>query len=128
MKSHLPIKGEVYFKPMKEIETLNAFVKKYYNSNLQDGNELNLLLQKITGLLYYLETVRADTHNDYEIMVFDLVKQKFTVSRAINEANVSFPMMYQLRRIMDAGYKITDAIRTNISFLKSEKINSQNQT
>jgi hypothetical protein len=24
-------------------------------------------------------------------MVFDLVKQKFTVSRAINEANVSFP-------------------------------------
>jgi hypothetical protein len=38
-------------------------------------------------------------------MVFDLVKQKFTVSRAINEANVSFPMMYQLRRIMDAGYK-----------------------
>ena len=113
---------------MKEIETLNTYVNKYYNSNLQDGNELNFLLQKITGLLYYLETVRADTHNDYEVMVFDLVKQKFTVSRAINEANVSFPMMYQLRRIMDAGYKITDAIRTNISFLKSEKINSQNQT
>lgn len=113
---------------MKEIETLNKYVNKYYNSNLQNGNELNELLQKITGLLYYLETVRAETHNDYETMVFDLVKQKYTVSRAINESNVKFPMMYQLRRIMDAGYKITDAIRTNISFLKSEKINSNNQT
>jgi hypothetical protein len=35
------------------------------------------------------------------IMVFDLVKQKFTV-RAINETNVEYPMMYQLSRIMDA--------------------------
>jgi len=112
---------------MKEIETLNKYVNKYYNSNLQNGNELNELLQKITGLLYYLETVRAETHNEYELMVFDLVKQKFTVSRAINQANVEYPLMYQLRRIMDAGYKITDAIRTNISFLKSEKINSNNQ-
>jgi len=112
---------------MKEIETLNKYVNKYYNSNLQNGNELNELLQKITGLLYYLETVRADTHNEYELMVFDLVKQKFTVSRAINQANVEYPLMYQLRRIMDAGYKITDAIRTNISFLKSEKINTNNQ-
>jgi hypothetical protein len=29
-----------------------------------------------------------------------------------------------LRRIMDAGYRCSDAIRTNISFLKSEKRNS----
>jgi hypothetical protein len=112
---------------MKEIETLNKYVNKYYNSNLQNGNELNELLQKITGLLYYLETVRAETHNEYELTVFDLVKQKFTVSRAINQANVEYPLMYQLRRIMDAGYKITDAIRTNISFLKSEKNNTNNQ-
>jgi hypothetical protein len=113
---------------MKEIDLLNKYVNKYYNSSLQNGNELNELLQKITGLLYYLETVRAETHNEYEVMIFDLVKQKFTVSRAINQANVEYPMMYQLRRVMDAGYKITDAIRTNISFLKSEKLNSTNQT
>ena len=113
---------------MKEIETLNEYVNKYYKSNLNNGNELNELLQKITGLLYYLETVRANTHNNYETMVFNLVKEKYTVSRAINEANVKYPTMYQLRRVMDAGYKITDAIRTNISFLKSEKSNSNNQT
>lgn len=112
---------------MKEIETLNKYVNKYYNSNLQNGNELNELLQKITGLLYYIESVRTDLRNDYEVMVFDLVKQKFTVARALNQANVKYPMLYQLRKIIDAGNRIVDAIRTNISFLKSEKINSNNQ-
>ena len=106
---------------MKELDDLNKYINRYYKCNLQDGNELNYLLQKITGLLYYLETVRSDVHNAYESMVFDLVKQKFTVARAINEANVTYPQMYQLRRVMDAGYKITDAIRTNISFLKKER-------
>jgi hypothetical protein len=108
---------------MKELEDLNRYVNQYYKCTLQDGNELNFLLQKITGLLYYLETVRSEVHNSYESLVFDLVKQKFTVARAINEANVAYPQMYQLRRIMDAGYKITDAIRTNVSFLKKERSN-----
>jgi len=112
---------------MNEIENLNRYVNQYYKCNLQDGAELSMLIQKITGLLYYLESVRANVHNHYEVMVFDLVKQKFTVSRAVNEANVCFPQMYQLRRVMDSGYKICDAIRTNISFLKSEMSHSKQQ-
>ena len=108
---------------MNELEKLNKYVNQYYKCNLQNGNELSELLQKITGLLFYLETVRSETHNLFESKVFELVKSKMTVSRAINEANVIYPQMYQLRRIMDAGYRITDAIRTNISFLKSEKKN-----
>lgn len=106
---------------MKEIEDLNKYVNQYYKCNLQDGNELNFLLQKISGLLYYLESVRSSLHDEYESFVFDQVKQKKTVARAINEANVAYPQMYQLRRVMDAGYRITDAIRTNISFLKKER-------
>lgn len=112
---------------MKEIEKLNDYVSRYYKSSLQDGNELNQLLQKITGILYYLETLRSDFHNQYETKVFGLIKEKFTVARAVNEANVEFPQMYQLRRVMDAGYKVADSIRTNISFLKSEKINTRTQ-
>lgn len=110
---------------MNELEKLNKFVNEYYKCNLQDGEQLNNLLKNITGLLYYLETLRSNIHNDYETKVFELVKSKMTVSRAINEANVLYPQMYQLRRVMDAGYRITDAIRTNISFLKSEKNNSK---
>ena len=109
---------------MKEIEKLNTYVQRYYKCNRQDGEELLLLLQKITSLLYYLETVRSEQHDAFEAKVFELVKEGNSVARSINEANVTYPMMYQLRRVMDAGYKITDAIRTNISFIKSERVNN----
>lgn len=109
----------------KQITDLNKFVNEYYSCNLQDGNKLSFLIQKITGLLFYLETERSKTHDLYENAVFKLVKSGSTVSRAVNEANVLYPEMYQLRRVMDSGYKICDAIRTNISYLKSEKQHTQ---
>jgi hypothetical protein len=108
----------------KQIDDLNQYVKEYYNCNLQDGNQLSKLIQKITGLLYYLETERSSTHDLFETKVFNLVKDGSTVSRAINEAHVSYPEMYKLRRIMDGGYRVVDAIRTNISFLKAEMSHS----
>jgi|15BtaG_2_1085339.scaffolds.fasta_scaffold01272_12 hypothetical protein len=114
-------------KVIKQINLLNDLVNEYYNGNL-DGNKLSNLLKNITGNLYYLETVRSEQHNLFETEVFNLVKDGSSVARAINEANVKYPMMYQLRRIMDGGYRIVDAIRTNISYLKSEQINTPNQT
>ena len=59
-----------------KIEDLNTYVDTYYESNLQDGNELSMLLQKITGLLFYLESVRSSTHDLFETKVFNLVKEK----------------------------------------------------
>lgn len=112
-------------KSVEQIEILNTYVNRYYNCNRQDGNELSLLLQKITALLYYLESVRSEIHDLYENEVFELVKSGNSVARAVNEANVKYPQMYQLRRIMDGGYRIADAIRTNISYLKSEKQTTQ---
>ena len=113
--------------PTKQIADLKSFVNLYYRSKRQDGEELSMLLQKITGILFFLETVRSEVHDLYESKVFELVKEGNSVARAVNEANVIYPQMYQLRHIMSSGYKIADAIRTNISYLKSEKqsVNSQ---
>lgn len=110
---------------MKEIEQLNSFVNEYYKLNLNDGDRLNYLLQKITGLLYYLETVRSTKHDEFQSAIYVKVKDKMTVARAENESHVEHPEMYLLRRVMDAGYRIVDAIRTNISYLKSEKQNAK---
>ena len=107
-----------------QIERLNSYVNQYYNCDRNNGNELSLLLQKITALLFYLESVRSEVHDQFETDVFNLVKDGNSVARAVNEANVKHPLMYRLRRIMDGGWRITDAIRTNISYLKSEKQNS----
>ena len=105
---------------MKEIDKLNDYVNRYYNCDRTNGAELLYLQQKITGLLYYLESVRSEIHDAFESKVFELVQEGNSVARAVNEAHVSYPQMYQLRRVMDAGYRIVDAIRTNISYLKSE--------
>jgi len=107
--------------PSKQIDDLSTFVNLYYKCDRNDGDQLSYLLQKITGILFFLETVRSEVHDLYESKVFELVKEGNSVARAVNEANVTYPQMYQLRRIMDGGYRISDAIRTNISYLKSEK-------
>jgi len=107
-----------------QIQQLNNYVNAYYKCDVStEGERLNYLLQKITGTLYYLETMRSKFHNLFESKVQELVSGSYSVSKAVNEANVKFPQMYQLRRVMDAGYKVAEAIRSNISFLKSEKRN-----
>lgn len=113
---------------IEEIEKLNSYVNEYYKMKIdvRNGDKLNYLLQKITGLLYYLETERAQIHDAFQTSIFNGVKDKKTVARSENEAHVTYPQMYQLRRIQDAGYRVADAIRTNISYLKSEKSHSNN--
>lgn len=112
---------------LTQLKLLNEYINSYYVMKEMDGDKLSYLIQKITGSLYYLETVRSETHKRYEASVFNLVKDGNSVARAINETNVNIPEMYQLRRIMDGGYRIVDAIRTNISYLKSERINTNQQ-
>ena len=111
---------------IEQLEKLNSYVNEYYKMKIdvRNGDKLNYLLQKITGLLYYLETERAQIHDAFQTSIFNGVKDKKTVARAENEAHVTYPQMYQLRRVMDASYRVADAIRTNISYLKSEKIHN----
>ena len=46
--------------------------------------------------------------------------EKLSVARATNEANIAVPEVYKLRKLTSAGYRVCDAIRSNISFLKLE--------
>jgi hypothetical protein len=109
----------------QSLENLTSYIQAYDDVSLNDGESLNFLLQKINTTLFYLETERANFKKQYEMKVFDLTtNKKMTVARAINFAEVDVPELYLLRRIMDAGYRCSDAIRTNISFLKSEKRNA----
>jgi hypothetical protein len=85
-----------------------------------DVNKLINVYSQITTSLFYLETIRADYHQQYEEIVFNLVGSGHSVARAVNEANVKIPELYLLRRVMDAAYRNTDAMRTIISFAKKE--------
>ena len=109
----------------KTLENLTTYIQAYDDVSLNDGENLNFLLQKINTALFYLENERANFKKQYEQRIYELTTdKKMTVSRAVNFAEVEVPELYFLRRIMDSGYRISDAIRTNISFLKSEKRNA----
>lgn len=104
----------------RQIEKLDKLVLEYYESNNTDGNKLSELHQKITGVLYFLEESRAIYHDKWQVCVFKLVNEGKSVSASENEAHKTYPEMYKLRRLMDAGYRVSDSIRTRISYLKSE--------
>lgn len=107
------------------LEELATYIQAYDEVSLNDGESLNFLLQKINTTLFYLESERAIFKKKYENRIYELTTdKKMTVARAINFAEVDIPELYLLRRIMDSGYRVSDAIRTNISFLKSEKRNA----
>lgn len=102
------------------LEKMSGIINDYHNYSGVNGNTLNEMLRQLTSCLYYLETVRSEAHNSFQCMVADLVSEGNSVAKATNLAHVAFPLMYKLRRIMTSGYEVTGAIRTNISYLKSE--------
>ena len=105
----------------KVLHDLNRVVNEYYKCNLNDGEMLNTYLQKVNGCLFYLETNRVIFHDQWQSKVHDLIhEQGLSVNRAENIAHRDIPEMYKLRRIMDSGYKISEALRTHISYLKKE--------
>lgn len=108
----------------QNLDELTKWIDLYKKSDIQDGNTLSECLRHITSALFFLEIERAKYHEQWQSIVHKLViKQSSTVNRAENEAHVLVPEMYKLRRIMDSSYTVADAIRTQISWIKSGLIN-----
>ncbi len=107
---------------------MNDIVQEYYRMDDLDGHILNGMLKDLSAGLYYLETVRSEVHNEFQSEIQRLVSEGHSVSRAENQAHVRYPAMYKLRRIMDGGYKVVEAIRSNLSYLKHEITTSKSAT
>ena len=99
---------------------MNKLVNEYHALKSIDGHSLNEMLRQLTSCLYYLETIRSEAHNHFQIMIANKTEEGMSVARATNLAHVEFPLLYKLRHIMNSGYEVVGAIRTNISYLKSE--------
>ena len=50
-----------------------------------------------------------------------MLSRKGSVAAATIEANKEVPELYLLRRIMNAAYRVTDSMRSNISTINKEK-------
>ena len=109
----------------KELENLAMYIQAYEDTSLDDGEALNELLKKITSTLFYLQNQQAIFKNKYDIMIYELTTdKKMTVARAVNFADVKIPENYLLRKVVEAGIRCQDSIRTHISYIKFEKRNA----
>lgn len=108
----------------KAMNQLTDEVKKYRQCDYMDGETLISILQQITGILFYLEKERSEYHDKFQTIIQGFIIDGATVSRAENQAHKLVPEMYMLRHIMSSAYEVVGAIRTTISWLKSEKHNS----
>ncbi len=102
------------------IKKADELVNTYFKCKIEDGRSLNELVKQVSGCMYFLESVRSYHHNLFQKKVNDLVNEGKSVARAENQAYVDHPEIYELRRIMKAGYEVIGSIRTNISYLKTE--------
>jgi len=108
----------------RALNHITDYIKKYRETEPNDGESLTAILQQITATLFYLEKERAKYHSTFQNTINKLVLNGDSVSRAENTAHVQVPEMYLLRRVMDSAYTCCDAIRTQISWIKSGLINT----
>lgn len=107
----------------KAIDHISEQIKFYRQTDVMDGNTLVSILQQLTATLFYLETQRAEYHDQFQRMTNQLILGGNSVSRAENEAHIKIPEMYLLRHIMSSAYTVCEALRSQISWIKNEKNN-----
>jgi len=107
---------------MKELQeilsNINNSVDKYNDLPLIEYKELSEILRELTSNLFYLERHRSDAKNHWNEVYLN--SEEKSVSGKEREADMEVHDLYIIRRVMTAGYRITDAIRSQISIYKKE--------
>lgn len=104
----------------KVIDKMERLVNEYHTMMELNPNQLSEILKNFVSAMFYLETVRAEVHNIYHRRLVELTDDGLAYNRAQSQTAIDVPDMYRLRRLMDAGYEVVGAIRTNISLIKQE--------
>jgi Zn-finger nucleic acid-binding protein len=102
------------------IEWLKAYddrVEFYEGLEWNDRGQLNTLLKEMSIIMSQLEHFRTEAHKKHNGIMYTF---EGTSAKAKIKADYEVSELYQLRRIMEAGYRVIDAIRSNISSLNKE--------
>ena len=86
-----------------------------------DAATLQGLMKNLSSNLFFLEKERDIEARAYYKTIHFLVKEGKSATGSINEAKNQHPEKRYLDRIISAGYKTLDAMRSNQSFLKKEQ-------
>jgi len=105
----------------KALRTIADIIEEFRETKNPTGEQLTGWLKNLSAWLFYLEDHRAGYHERFEVILHTHTKDGMSVSKAKNIAEVEVTELYMLRRIMDSAYRVCDAQRSLISYIKSEK-------
>tara|TARA_R110000744_G_scaffold179689_1_gene298661 strand:+ start:345 stop:659 length:315 start_codon:yes stop_codon:yes gene_type:complete len=100
------------------LDNITTIIDTYTSLSIPTAHNVSDLLRSLTSELFYLEKHRAEYHTKYNSI---MLSRKGSVAAATIEANKEVPELYLLRRIMNAAYRVTDSMRSNISTINKEK-------
>jgi len=99
------------------LNELTTIINTYESMTIKDGYKLSIMLKSLTCNLFYLEGFRSEYHEQHNDILYNWTG---SVASGQIEADKKVPELYMLRRIMNAGYKCVESLRSNISFIKKE--------
>lgn len=112
------------------IEEIGKAIAEYRDAKEIQGEQIVNWLQRITGHLYFISEQRADAQKRYQTIIFEKMRSKvddvkMTVSRAENIAEIQVPELYLYRQICDAGERVCDAMRSQLSLINKQQSNDR---
>ena len=105
----------------KQLERLNEIVKEYYTCTDPHGEQLTTWMKDISSILFYLTTEQVKAHEKWNGLMYN--REGESVAGQTIKCDEQVPELYMLRKIIHAGYKELDVMRSSLSYLKSEKVN-----
>ena len=101
---------------IKQLDELNEIVNQFYKAAPQ-GAALCDMLRRSTALVYFLETHRAEIHKQW---IATYHQTEGTNAAKERQADKDHPELYLLRRVIPSANKVVEAMRSNLSYLKTE--------
>tara|TARA_R110001632_G_scaffold143061_3_gene259030 strand:- start:546 stop:878 length:333 start_codon:yes stop_codon:yes gene_type:complete len=100
----------------REHQELSSIIENFYKVAPQ-GAALCDMLRRGTALIYFLETYRAEIHKQW---IATYHNTEGTNAAKERQADKDHPELYLLRRLIPSANKVIEAMRSNLSYLKTE--------
>tara|TARA_R110000803_G_scaffold5445_2_gene17908 strand:- start:1856 stop:2245 length:390 start_codon:yes stop_codon:yes gene_type:complete len=111
---------QVQIEMARVLDDVINIIETYHSLELKvdEGMTYSKLLKNLSSNLFYLERYRSEYYYKHNQIMFEF---KGSVAASKIKADEQVPEIYLLRRTMNAAYRVADAMRSNISYIKKEQ-------
>ena len=102
------------------VNEVSRIIARYHERGDMAPSELIDAMRLLSTDLAYLETERSNYHEEWTEEMNRLIGEGESVSGAKIKADLRVPGLYMLRRVMHGADKVFDAMRSHLSYLKTE--------